>query len=227
MATQPAYIEIRGKSDSREIDGTDFVRGDFFSHSSTAPAAHTLNLATIQGVQAVATFLGRKPHINSTVRFKGGDSYTGEGSPHSSPHNNAIDIGGMTPNELDSLRKALITDSPLFRKLMAIGIKGIGLYSWGVYLDAQPRKSYNTQSNVVGSVPGYAYAYWNKIPSFNASYVSSLLMRTDLTESLEDERPVTQKNAERGVFVLFWLLVPSALIAAFFIFKKSAKLLNK
>jgi hypothetical protein len=129
------------KDGTRQIT-KNFIESELYSKSLDAPQCHFLDDVTIQGLQIVRDHFNAPIRVTSTLRTAAGNALVDgkSNSRHLAPAS-AIDFQFINNN--DGILKQFYEDfkckGPLYRKLRAKGINGMGVYKTFIHIDTRNR----------------------------------------------------------------------------------------
>ena len=200
---------------------SDFANDDFWAgnvgNQPNATSPHSLFYKIPAAAQLVSDTLGGGVTINSTVRFPGGSKYNGGKSQHDFQQASAIDLG-IPESKRAQVWKDILIQGPLFRALFDMGARGFGLYDSWLHIDFRSTGSGSKSFN------GQKYAFWDNRSIANKPALTAIAdLSVPVAEPDEDERPLWQKLQERSLAIAWWIVMPTLVIAIFWLIRKYFK----
>lgn len=132
------------KGSNRQIT-KNFTEAEFHSKSLDAPQCHSLDDKVINGLQIIRDSFNTPIRITSTLRTATGNSAVGgvSDSRHLNPAR-AIDSQPIANRDmhLQKFYDDFKCKGPLYRKLRASGINGIGIYETFIHIDTRSTPSF-------------------------------------------------------------------------------------
>ena len=183
------------KNGTRQVT-KDFTEAELHSKSYDAPECHYLDDNTIEGLQTIRDHFGAPIRVTSTLRTATGNALVdgASDSRHLAPAS-AIDLQFINNN--DSYLKQFYDDfkckGPLYRKLRAKGLNGIGIYKTFIHIDTRAssvKSFWDDSAGKYGSVR-IKNAYMAQIPESGLNSSECPFQSQEIAQNTDSEYGLT------------------------------------
>mgnify|MGYP001179070391 FL=1 len=182
------------KGSTRQVT-KNFTEAELHSKSIDAPTCHSLDDQTIEGLQTIRDWFGAPIRVTSTLRTALGNELAGgvSDSRHLAPAR-AIDFQFISDNDnyLTRFYHDFKCKGPLYRKLRAQGINGIGIYKTFIHIDNRASSSKSFWDDSAGKFGDIRITnpYMSQIPETGLDSVDC---------EIEGEAIAEETNSEYGL----------------------------